>query len=56
MLTSEDVGVNFLYNVGFMFTDILDIIDYDYSSTDPYWYYVFYRVGDFLVRFIYRED
>jgi len=38
-----------------MFTDVLDIIKYDTTDTNPYWYYVFYRVGDFLIRFVYRE-
>jgi hypothetical protein len=52
----EEIGVNVLYNAGFMFTDILDIIYYDYSNTDPYWYYVAYRMGDFFVRFFIRDE
>jgi hypothetical protein len=47
---------NILYNTGYMFTDILDMIDYDTRNTEPYWYYVFYRVGDFVIRIFYRED
>lgn len=27
----------------------------DPSNTEPFWYYVFYRVGDFMIRFIYRD-
>ena len=38
-----------------MFTDVLDLLYYDPYNTDPYWYYVFFRVGDFFIRFIYRD-
>ncbi|CDW77793.1 UNKNOWN [Stylonychia lemnae] len=55
LFTSDGVLTNILYNAGFMFTDVLDIIRYDDSDTNPYWYYVFYRVGDFLIRFVYRD-
>ena len=46
---------NILYNIGFQFTDILDLIFIDPTNTDPFWYYVFARVGDFMIRFIYRD-
>jgi hypothetical protein len=50
--------LNLLYNVGFMFTDVLDLFfPYtDKDDPDPYWYYVAYRVGDFCIRFVYRDD
>ena len=47
---------NILYNLGFQITDILDLIFYDTNDKNPFWYYVFYRVGDFIVRFIYRDE
>ena len=46
---------NVLYNMGYMFTDILDLVFYDPTNTDPYWYYVAYRVGDFFIRFLYYD-
>jgi len=46
---------NILYNMGYQFTDILDLIFIDQTNTMPFWYYVFFRVGDFIIRFIYRE-
>ena len=46
---------NILYNVGFQFTDVLDLIFIDPSNTDPFWYYVSFRVGDFFIRFVYRD-
>ncbi|CDW87227.1 UNKNOWN [Stylonychia lemnae] len=55
IFTSDQILMNLLYNAGFMFTDVLDILKYDTSDTNPYWYYIFYRVGDFLIRFIYRD-
>ena len=50
------IGVNILYNLGYMFTDILDLVFYDPTNTESYWYYVAFRVGDILIRFIYRDD
>ena len=38
-----------------MFTDILDIIWFDEDDTEPFWYYLAFRAGDFLIRFIYRD-
>ena len=55
LLSNDGILTNMLYNAGFMFTDVLDILDYDYTYTDPFWYYTAFRTGDFLVRFIYRE-
>lgn len=55
LFTSDGLLTNVLYNAGFMFTDILDIVYYDTTSTDPYWYYVAFRGGDFSIRFIYRD-
>ena len=52
----ETLVTNILYNIGFQFTDVLDLIFIDPENEDPFWYYVFYRVGDFMIRFVYRED
>jgi hypothetical protein len=46
---------NLLYNLGYMFTDILDLIFYDPTNREPYWYYVAYRIGDFSIRFFYAD-
>lgn len=54
--STEEIGTNILYNAGFMFTNILDIIYYDYTDTNPYWYYVAYRMGDFFIRFFIRDE
>lgn len=56
LTTMDGIPTNLLYNAGFMFTDILNLIYYDELSDDPYWYYLAFNMGDFLVRFIYRED
>ena len=48
--------LNILYNFGYMFTDILDLFFYDPENTNPYWYYVGFRLGDFSIRFIYRDS
>lgn len=51
----ETLVTNILYNLGFQFTDVLDLIFIDPSNTEPFWYYVSYRIGDFLIRFIYKD-
>ncbi len=51
----ETLILNILYNLGFQFTAILDLIFIDPESKDPFWYYVAYRIGDFLIRFLYRD-
>ena len=43
-----------LYNFGFMLEDVLDLIVIDPNNQDPFWYYVFYRVGDFAIRLLYN--
>lgn len=55
IFSSNEVFINILYNAGFMFTDILDLIFYDNSSTDPFYYYASYRFGDFFIRFVYSD-
>lgn len=51
----ETLVTNILYNIGFQFTDILDLIFIDPANQEPFWYYVFFRVGDFMIRFIYKD-
>jgi hypothetical protein len=48
--------MNILYNVGFQFTDILNLIFINPAMTQPFWYFVFYTIGDFLIRFLYRSN
>ncbi len=55
LFTSNGLLTNILYNAGFMFTDILNIISYNTANTNPFWYYLSFNMGDFLVRFIYRD-
>lgn len=47
--------LNILYNLGFQITDILNLVFYDTTITQPFWYYVSYQLGDFAIRFIYRD-
>lgn len=56
LFAGDNLLQNLLYNAGFMFTDVLDIVWYDTRNTDPYWYYFAYRLGDFSIRIIYRDE
>ena len=51
----ENLVQNLLYNLGFQITDVLDLVFVDPTATDPFWYYVFFRVGDFMIRFVYAD-
>ena len=51
----ETLVTNILYNLGFQFTDVLDLIFIDPANTEPFWYYVAYRAGDFVIRFFYKD-
>ena len=51
----ETLITNILYNLGFQFTNVLDLIFIDPENKEPFWYYVFYIVGDFMIRFVYKD-
>ena len=53
-ISTDGVLTNVLYNAGFMFTDIIEIILNDATTVNDYDYFVGFRIGDFLIRFIYR--
>ena len=56
-LSGEGLLLNFLYNTGFMLNDVLDILYFDPEATESdYWYYFFYKSGDFLIRIIYHDE
>jgi len=54
----ENLIQNILYNLGFQITALLDLIFVGYSieNNEPFWYYVFSRLGDFTVRFFFRDE
>ena len=52
----ENLALNILYNLGFQITDVVNLIFFDPSDTDPLWYTVFFKIGDFMIRFIYRDE
>jgi len=52
----ENLIQNVLYNLGFQITALLDLIFVGYNLSDPFWYYVFSRLGDFTVRFFFRDE
>lgn len=55
LFSSDEILQNVLYNLGYMFTDILGIVIYDTTNENAYSYYVAYKIGDVLVRFLYRD-
>jgi hypothetical protein len=55
LFSTDEIVQNLLYNLGYMFTDILGIVIYDVTNTNSYSYYVSYKLGDMFVRFLYRD-
>lgn len=54
-LTAYSVFLNLLFNAGFMTTDALNIIFYQQSTKNPFWYAVPFNFGDFFIRFFYSD-
>jgi|LauGreDrversion4_2_1035121.scaffolds.fasta_scaffold663545_1 hypothetical protein len=54
---AENFVQNILYNMGFQITAILDLVFIDNKlQKEEFWFYVFSRVGDFLIRFLFRDE
>ena len=54
--TLGGIGENVLFNLGFMFTDIVEILLNGPDTIHKWTYYVAYRVGDFAMRFFYKDE
>lgn len=46
---------NLLYNVGYMFTDVMTIIEADPNQVSNYPYLLASNIGDFIIRIFYRD-
>ena len=51
----DGMGLNVLYNLGYIYTDIYMLVTGD-TSNAGYSYYLFYHIGDFTMRFLYRDE
>ena len=52
----KNIMLNFLYNAGYMYVDIFNIITNDRTTQDEWPYYLGTQVGDFLMRWIWRDE
>jgi hypothetical protein len=56
LITNYDLPMNMVYNSGFIYTDLLMLFIGVPGDTATDWmYYVFFYVGDFIFRFLFRE-
>jgi len=56
LITNYDLVTNVAYNIGFMYTDIMMlVIGVPGETTNDYMYYVFFYIGDFFFRFLFKE-
>lgn len=51
----NEVGYNILFNAGYMFTDVLYMVQFPPDSIPNYSYNLANWIGDFIIRFFYRE-
>ena len=56
LLIGDTLLVNVLYNAGFIYTDIFDLVTNDPSTVSNWPYYLAYQVGDCFVRFINESE
>lgn len=55
-LSTSGILQNVLYNAGFMFTDVIEIALNNDRTVNEYSYFLAFRVGDFLIRFFYKDS
>ncbi len=55
-ITWETVLVNVLNNVGYMYTDVINIVSTDSSTQSNYPYFLAYNIGDFIIRWFWSSE
>lgn len=46
---------NVLFNLGYMYTAIFNLVVYDETQVKNYAYFLSANIGDFLMRFLFRD-
>jgi len=54
-MISNNIVTNLLFNLGYMYTDLANYVNAEESSL-RYWSNVGNNIGDFMIRFWFRED
>jgi len=54
-LKPYNIFLNLLYNAGFMTTDVLNVVFFQPSANNIFWYEVPFYFGDFFIRFFYSD-
>ena len=55
--TFAAIGSNLLNNIGYMYTDVLNVITQTPDTVDdPYSYFVAYNAGDFVIRIFWSSE
>lgn len=48
--------LNFLFNAGYMYVDVFNIVTNSRDTQDEWGYFLGYQIGDFIMRWIYRDE
>lgn len=54
-MIGNNIITNVIFNLGYMYSDVADYIDEETASL-RYWSNIGAYIGDFMIRFFYRED
>jgi hypothetical protein len=54
-MVMNNIVTNLLFNIGYMYSDIVNYASFEHANLN-YWNNVGLSIGDFMVRFLYRED
>lgn len=53
LLVGDTLLTNVLYNAGYMYTDVYNVMTNDPSTVNDWPYFLAYQLGDFVARFVY---
>jgi len=57
--TADEVAISILQNVlnnlGFMYTDVINVFNNTAATVDDYPYFLAYNIGDFIIRFFWSD-
>lgn len=55
IMVLNNIVTNLLFNMGYMYSDIMNYFNLEHANIN-YWSNVGLTIGDFMVRFLFKED
>ncbi|MFS8160285.1 MAG: hypothetical protein ACMG6E_08780 [Candidatus Roizmanbacteria bacterium] len=54
--TWDVIGINVLNNIGYMYTDVVNVVTSNSTTQTNYPYFLAYNIGDFIIRWFWSSD